>query len=456
VRSKRWMWAVPVALIFLFVLWNPVGYVGGGADDDRYIHAAQCWIAEGPCLPTNHWEGRWPVVGALAISTYAFGLSRFSLALPFLIASAFSLYLIMQLGNRYFREPVGIAAATTFGLLPVFAIQAMSATVEPFELTFILLAVLARKPLTAGFGLGLAFQVRETSIAAFLPLAYLWRRSLPALMVGFAVPLLIEFAVFFIETGNPLYRRLLSARHVLLPSSELTTVISGPPFFNSQLLQHWKYEPGVRVHWLVDGFLNLLVNLKTGLLFVLTPLLTWFYRHKLNLNERRIASFIILASFLYSAILIYALAIDPKPRMFYVPLAGLSLALGLIAVRAWSPVICLVAMTMVPLMWLTLNAQPRHLHWQKQAEAMVRKYAGHVETTQVGYFRFSKLSSLPPAGSGRPYLLLVKSKPCRVSSDQDPVMFQSLEVVEERRSAWLPRALHYPWSVCLFRYRRGP
>ena len=48
---------------------NPIGFIGGGWDDWQYLDAARCWRAHGPCLPHNHWQGRWPVIAPIALST---------------------------------------------------------------------------------------------------------------------------------------------------------------------------------------------------------------------------------------------------------------------------------------------------------------------------------------------------------------------------------------------------
>lgn len=456
---KNWLWLLVAAFVFI----NPVGYVGGGADDDRYLAGALCWLQQGPCLPVNHWEGRWPLIGSLALSLELFGFNRVGLAFPALLASLVCLILLKLLGDRLFGRPVGQVAALIFGAVPVFAIQALSATVEPFELAFILAGfflIISERPLLAGLAFAMAFQVRETSIAALLPAAFLLRkdwRSVGLLAMGFGIPLLMEFLLFQLVTGDPLYRRVLSVRHSLLPSSELSAVATGPPFFNVALLKHWKYEPGIDLHWLFNGFANLFVNLKTGLLLVVAPLFALLYRHKLSESERRAVAFLIASSFLYAAILIYVLAIDPKPRMMYIPLAGLALAVGLVAVRAWNLVLKVAFVSIAVLAALVLTAQPRQSHWQRIAEQMISRHPEQVETAQPNYFAFSpSLLQLPPIGSGRPMLLLVKSRACVEPSNEDPFALSYLKLVSEGRGEPLARALDYPWSVCLFHYVRPP
>lgn len=452
-----WRWTLPLALVAIFVLVNPVGFVGGGADDGRYLDAARCWT----CLPTNHWEGRWPVVAPLAWSLEIFGHNRFSIGLPSLVASLSCLILLRWIGDRLFGAPVGLAAALILGLMPVFAIQAYSATAEPIEAAFILggfALLITKRPLFAGLCFGMAFQVRETAVIAFLLAALTQWRNRPALLAlgaGFAAPLLVEFFIYFLNTGDPLYRRQLSLRHTLIPSSELKVIEHRSPFFNANLIANWKHEPGFHIHWLVDGFANLLVNLKTGLLFLLAPLLFAFCRP--SSDEKKSAANILAGAFFYSAFLIYVLAIDPKPRMMYVPLAGLALVAGFIAVRCWNSVIATAFVCTTVLSALCLEGQPRSLRWQRIAEKWVAQFPGQIEASQQGYFVLSnKLHTLPRLGSGKPYLLLLKDGHCHMTSQYDPVRVSGLPVVKVSYGNRIGTMVGDKSSMCLFRNVKRP
>jgi hypothetical protein len=98
-NDLRWMVAIVGALALILIV-NPVGFVGGGWDDWQYLNAARCWVQHGPCLPTDHWQGRWPIIAPLAAVIALLGESRFSVGLPSLAYSIGSLVLLAWLGNR--------------------------------------------------------------------------------------------------------------------------------------------------------------------------------------------------------------------------------------------------------------------------------------------------------------------------------------------------------------------
>jgi hypothetical protein len=457
-QRHAWRWIIPALFVCALIIWDPVGYVGGGTDDDRYLAGALCWVQNGPCLPVNHWEGRWPLLGPLALFIGTLGFNRIAIALPSVLASLACLILIKRLGDR-FDARIGTAAVFVFAALPVFVFQVFSVAVESVELLFVLagmMAVLSRRHLLAGVSFALAFQVRETSIAALLPAAVLLRKDLRGLLIlgaSFSAIPLIEFLFFYLQTGNPLYRRLLSVGHTAIPSSELRGSTGGRPFFNTELLRHWRYEPGFHVHWLVDGFVNLFANLKTGFLYTLSPLLLIAYRSRLKPAERGAAAFLIGLAFLYSAVLIYVLAVDPKARAMFVPTAALALAFAIIAVRAWNLVLAVLMVSIAVLIALTVISQPRHLRFQRAAEAFEARFPGQIETAQPGYFAMSSLRDLPPAGSGRPYLLVLKDKGCGTTSTEDVVDLRDLELRSEARANFVARAIGNRASLCLFKYR---
>lgn len=456
-----WRWLVPLLFVCALILWDPLSYVGGGTDDDRYLAGALCWVQHGPCLPVNHWEGRWPLLGPLALSIGTLGFNRVAIAVPAFLASLVCLILMKRLGDR-FDPRIGTAAALTLAALPVFVFQVFSVAVETLELVFVLagmLAILSRRHVTAGVMFALAFQVRETSVAALLPAAFLLRKDLRGLIVlgaSFGAVLLVEFLFFYLQTGNPFYRRLLSMGHIGIPSSELEAPVMGRPFFNFELLKHWRYEPGLRLHWSVDGFANLFVNLKTGFLYSLSPLLLAVYRRRLNDKERSAAAFLIASAFLYSAVLIYALAVDPKARAMFVPTAALALAFAIVAVRAWNVVLATLVVSVGALIALTTISQPRHLRFERAAEQFNAKFPGQIETAQPGYFGLSRLRDLPPAGSGKPYLLAVKSSACAMPSPDDLVDRSRLEIAGEVGANVVAKAIGNRSTLCLFRYVGTP
>ena len=211
------------AILLAYTLINPVGFRGGGWDDWEYLDAARCWVAHGPCLPINHWQGRWPLIAPLAASIGLFGESRASIGLPSLIATIACLPPLALIGNRLFGTPVGYAGALLFLLSPIVGVELYDPNVEIFELAnlaygFAALLIARDDPrprwgILVGLCFALAFQTRETAIVPMLvaavytcivfPRDRLWRLAIVA-APAFLLPLAIELIVFWIETGDPL------------------------------------------------------------------------------------------------------------------------------------------------------------------------------------------------------------------------------------------------------------
>ncbi|MBY0519792.1 MAG: hypothetical protein K2P79_05130 [Sphingomonas sp.] len=60
------LWALPVVMLIVVKLVNPIGYTGGGGGDWHYLEAARCAAAHGPCLPQSHWWARFSLVLPMA------------------------------------------------------------------------------------------------------------------------------------------------------------------------------------------------------------------------------------------------------------------------------------------------------------------------------------------------------------------------------------------------------
>lgn len=346
-------WLVLFLLLIIVLNVNPIGFLGGGWDDWHYLDAARCWRAHGPCLPQNHWQGRWPVIAPIALVTGFLGESRFTVGIAPLIASIWCLVLLVLIGNRLFKPPVGVIAAVLLLCTAAFTIQLLDPAVEATELGFGLTGVASLLkwqrspsliwPALAGLAFGLALQVRETALvgAGFATLYVGSRHCIAGVrakliaVIMFLLPLAVEALSFYRMTADPLYRRRLSLHHTNIPSSELLGPIDykRSALFNPHYIANWRREPGLHVHWIVDGLLNLFLNAKAGIALLLIPALILFYRRALGVPVTRSATILYGSAIVDICILIYAFAVDPKARMFFFPIAALSLALGLLLVR---------------------------------------------------------------------------------------------------------------------------
>jgi hypothetical protein len=356
-RASAWqerLWWIGLLAAFAFMmLLNPSGFIGGGQDDWHYLQGARCLREHGLCLPRDHWEARWPVVAPIALFTHLFGESRLSVSIAPAIASLCALILLALAGNSFFRRPVGWISALLLLFTPAFAVQLSQPAVEATELCFIFAGFLAVMKwrdcpalawaFLAGLSFSVAIQVRETAIVAtpfaffFLCLGKPKPRTLDLLVAsaGFALPFLVEFVWFAVSVGDPFYRLRLSIQHTQIWSSELLGPIdkSHSPFFNKAYIANWRMEPGIHVHWAIDGLLNLFLNGLAGLSLPFVTLALLFGRQKVGPKVSIQALTLLLVAIGYMACLIYVLAIDPKARMMLVPLSMTNAALALIVLK---------------------------------------------------------------------------------------------------------------------------
>lgn len=480
---RRWRFghyaAVLLALAVVLLI-NPVGYIGGGQDDARYLFAARCWVEHGLCLPTNHWEGRWPVFAPIAALVHLFGESRSIVQLWPLISSAAAALLIAEITRRAFGQRAAIFVAIVFVSLPTFALQLLTPSVEAIELAFVLSAILcilnwrtSDKPawaFAAGLCFALAFQVRETSIAAaavtFLALYFTDKkprvRDLAWAGAGFALPLFVEFAAYQWATGDFLFRRELSLAHTKIPSSQLdpSVDVSGSPILDPNIIGGWKREPGIKLHWLVDGPLNLIFNARAGFSLLLTPLLLLVGKKYLSASDRRAAWMLLGFAWIYIAIINYFFAMDPKPRVMLIALAASSVALGLAGARLWQAgrkplIVASMGAVMVGSAFLIAGFL-RPIWAERQAQKWVAQHPQSIEIDVMTrrYLTLApNLRNLPNYGADKPYAMSVSEGPCQDWLDRAELNSELATVDHERLSLFPQFGSSGRSWICLFNYR---
>ena len=109
-RTAYWRsgWWIPLLIAVAVIAINPVGYMGGGADDFQYLQAARCWVEHGPCLPTSPWSGRWPVIAPVAVVLGTLGESRVTAAIAPALWWIGAIVALGVLGGRLFGRRTGI------------------------------------------------------------------------------------------------------------------------------------------------------------------------------------------------------------------------------------------------------------------------------------------------------------------------------------------------------------
>ena len=445
-----WLLCALVALAALLV--NPVGYVGGHFDDARYLEAAACWVkANSVCLPANHWAARWPVVAPIAVLSGLIGESRATVGLSALTGWICSIVLLGWLGRLWVDRRAGLIAAALLAGTPIVTMAALQPGVDTIELAFQLAALVTAtiayrrqsRPLAllAGGLAALAVQSRDTSILFCIASALAWlslkrepRQILLWAIPGFAAVMSIELAAYWLATGNPLYRYSLSLAHVGIASQELPAGFDTrqSPLFNPNYIASWRREMDIHVWWPLDPWLNLLASPRIGYLLLGAALLLLIGWRSTGPRVRRLLLEVISAALLIATVLVYGLAIDPKPRMFLLLAAAAALASGSMVSAAWIAGRPLVPMVLVGLVialgLVTLSRTPHVREFEAVAARWVSEHPGDlaVDRDTVPTLRLTRgLDTLPFTPSARRYRLAGGEQPCDryggIVVDQSPV-----------------------------------
>lgn len=460
--SRGSPWLGPSAVAFtalLFLLVNPVGFVGGGNDDQHYLTAARCWVdTGGACLPQNHWGARWPIVAPIAATLALFGDNRDALGVAPLAAWIAALVLFGLLCRMWIDRATGLLAAGLFAAVPAFTLTALQPNIDNVELALQLaalcLATVAYQrdakllALAAGLFLAVACQARETSFVLSLVLAgggfFLFakkRHLLLYILTGFAVGIGAEVLVYAFETGDPLFRYRLALGHGAVPSAELaSTVDTGrSAMFNPEFIAGWRREMGIELWWPVDPWLNLITSPRLGTTLIGAAILVGLMWNKIpddwHSRIKLIAAHAILLAFL----LVYALAVDPKTRMFLLPAAAATLCLAAALVTAWrtsqrlTVLVTITVMAVIGAMTLKTKTDPRP--FERAAKAWIASKGDRVEIdepTRTALALVPGAAELPPKGSGKPLRISIGLNGCSrlvQPKDGQPPLAQILDEV---------------------------
>lgn len=350
-----WPLLVPLAVLCAVVAMGPLVYSGGGADDWWYLEAARCWAANGGCLADNHWAARLPIVAPVGLALHWGGERLPVLALVPALYSTAAVALLAGLTARRASPRAGLVAGVALAMTPAFFQSTLQLSVDHAELAWALgaAALLLRARDTSSVGaallgglcLGLACLTRLTAVT-LLPLAVLalwprdragWRVALGA-AAGCAGPLLAEAAGYWIATGDPVHHLRLALAHTTIPSSALDPSVDlrQSALFNPAYIGGWTDRMGIRVHWSVDGFLNLVAGPQLGSTWIAAAALALAAGLPFRAAGSQHfsgAGALVLAAIVHFALLVYALAVDPSPRMMMVELAVACVVLGLAADR---------------------------------------------------------------------------------------------------------------------------
>lgn len=345
---------VAVALLLALVLPNPAGYVGAGGDDFFYVQAARCVAAHGWCLPDTHWAARWPLVAPMGAVFALFGDGRWQAAVVPLAYTLTAVLFLVRLLEGAWGRAAALFGGIAFVVTAAFAKGTLQPNVETAEVAWVIaaawagrLALTGPKPATfamlAGLFLGLAVQSRMTSLA-WLPILAIalaivpgrHRRLIVPALAGLAVPIAFDMVVNWRIAGDPLLSQHLSIIHTRIVSSELPASVdrSRSPLFNPQFIGGWAPAVCIHTHWTVQGIVNLLLNPQMGPTLLGSILLLFMARKHLGWRSPEVL--LAAAAVLYTGALIYALAIDPKARMFLPVAAIAAVLIGRLGIILWA------------------------------------------------------------------------------------------------------------------------
>lgn len=427
---------VAVALLLVLVLPNPAGYVGAAGDDFHYVQAARCAAANGWCLPDTHWATRWPLVAPMGLVFRLLGDGWWQSTLVPLAYALIAVALFCRLVERTCGRRAAMLGGIALVVTAAFAKGLLQPNVETVELAFVLAAANAgemayrrrswRWAVAAGLLLAVATQARMTSLV-WLPIGLLAltllpsdrRRLVPPALGGFALPLAAEAMLYAFWAGQPLLSQQLSAAHTRLASTELAANVdlTRSPLFNPAYIGGWRPAMDIHIHWTVDGVVNLFANPQIGPVLCVSLVLLWLRRKTLSWRDP--AVFLAVVAVLYAGALIYALAIDPKARMF-LPVAALAAVIvGRLGAAAWDAGEHLIVSAMMA-MAVLIGAIEIDKRYDMGASAPLagiwaRAHAGDiaVEDMTRRFLTFdATVRTLPVAPAPQRHLLVLVTGPC--------------------------------------------
>jgi hypothetical protein len=161
----------------------------------------------------------------------------------------------------------------------------------------------------------------------------------------------------------------------------------------------------------------------------------------------------------YACVLIYALAIDPKPRTMFVPFTMTNVALGLIFCRLFRRTRAVVLASCVSsagLAAILLYAYPSDLMMERSASEWIAEYPNQIEIDENTRRHLALLpaaANLPSVDADRAYLLYRSAEPCDRWIERGGLRgtFTVTAQAPASRVNWLTNKLG---PLCLLHYRR--
>lgn len=393
-HDSIWLAALVFGTAILLAL-DPPGYFGGRWDDARYLEAALQWV-EAPALGTVHWALRWPVVLPAWASLEVLGRTRFAVMVPGLLTFALLLAVNFWATRRIFGAVSALLACAMLIATSEILFAATRLTADLPELlfmsvsawSFVFAARTAGSPRTrwliaCGVCAGLAFAVRETAASLVIALGLIWlagvglpRRAYGWIALGFVGVWLPEQLILWQASGDPLYRLHVDLRHVEVPSTNLRGLVAGggAPAMNPAMMARWTGVGPLRLHYLIDPWLNLFLNGRYGLDFLIAATALGFAWRRLRAPGIRSVAVLAGLAATHVAFVVYVIATDPKPRMFMPAILCACLIAGIALPLAWRGrariVLALLGVAKLILLLVTIDTTAVY---KSQSDALARQ-----------------------------------------------------------------------------------
>jgi hypothetical protein len=328
-------WGCVIFLVMLWLFW----FGARGADDDLYWQASSGWLHAFPFIGANHWSLRHTLVVPLALARLILPDGPLALALPSIIAAI----AVIVIATVWVFSAAGTAAAWMTAVLlatcPILVLISSTADIDFIEIAFDLSAFFmiyrtidGRKSLfglfLGGILLGFGCLSRETTVfaAGAIGVLFLTGYGLPrlwylAVAAGAAVIVGGEAMLYWIATGDPLYRLTIALHH-------------------DETINRW-IEQGSAVpmiHPLVDPITMLLFNHNFGAAFLvgIPALAVCLRRHELPGPARHLVVLVFCLSAVWAG-LAAALwnQLTLVPRYYTLPLTGTLMLVGVALGQAY-------------------------------------------------------------------------------------------------------------------------
>lgn len=341
-----------IFLVMLRLFW----FGARGADDDLYWQASSGWLHAFPYIGANHWSLRHTLVVPLALSRLILSDGPLALALPSIIAAI----AVIVITTLWVFRAAGAAAAwmtaVPLATCPILVLISSTADIDFIEIAFdlsafimIYRAVVGRPSMVGlflgGILLGFGCLSRETSVFAAMAIGVLFltgygmpRRWYLIVAAGAAVIVGGEAMLYWIATGDPLYRLTISLHH-------------------DETINRWVEQGSAvpAIHPLVDPFVMLLFNHNFGAAFLvgIPALMVCLRRKELPGPARQLVTLVFCLSAVW-AFLAAALwnQLTLVPRYYTLPLTGTLMLVGVALGQAFDRKRVKTALTFVSVMVL--------------------------------------------------------------------------------------------------------